>query len=379
MGSLDKLRKAVRPLGALAGLTGAAALVNRSLREKGPLPLDHIGGTRRPWTWRGYDIFVTELGAGPPIFLVHGIYAGACSYEYRNLAPLLAARHRVVAIDLLGCGLSAMPNLDYSCELYVEQIVDALGEFFDGPMTLVGSSLGGAFAIRAALRAADRVAKLVTIAPTGLAGVLDRDPTSVQRAVGGIFRSPLAGETAFNGLASKPSIRWFLRTQSYGDPARITSEIVDHYYAVTHQPGSRYVPAAFVGGGLNIDVARDLPFVEAPLLVIWGDRASATNPSANGHEYVRLARDASLVTIATAGLLPHEEVPQATADAIEAFVDSSGDAGGDASAATRNARIMANHTVPDIFKVTMCVESIRRNSTTNSRIISAAPLSTNSG
>ena len=61
---------------------------------------------------------------------------------------------------------------DYSGELFVEQIVDAIGQLFDGPLTLVGSSLGGAFAIRAATRTADRVTKLVTIAPTGLGGIL---------------------------------------------------------------------------------------------------------------------------------------------------------------------------------------------------------------
>ncbi|MBD5656928.1 MAG: alpha/beta fold hydrolase, partial [Candidatus Eremiobacteraeota bacterium] len=350
MGSLDRLKKTLRPLGALAGLTGAAALVNRSLREQGPLPLDHIGGSRRPWTWRGYDIFVTELGAGSPILLIHGIYAGASSYEFRNLAPLLAERHRVVALDLLGCGLSAMPNLEYSAELFVEQIVDALGEFFDGPMTLIGSSLGGAFAIRAALRAPDRVTKLAVICPTGLAGVLDGEPAPAQRAAGAVFRSPLAGETAFNGLASKVSLRWFLRTQSYGDPVRITNDVIDHYYAVTHQAGARYVPAAFVGGKLNIDVARDLPFVEAPLLVLWGDRASSTNPLEHAPEYVRLARDGRLETIATAGLIPHDEMATATAVAIETFIDAPAQTGGDAVREARTARTMANADVPDIFK-----------------------------
>jgi phosphomannomutase len=350
VGSLDNLRKALRPLGALAGITGAAALVNRSLREQVPLPLDHIGGVRRPWTWRGYDIFVTELGAGPPILLVHGIYAGASCYEFRFLAPLLAKRHRVVVLDLLGCGLSAMPNLNYSAELFVEQIVDALGEFFEGPMTLIGSSLGAAFSIRAALRAPDRVAALCAICPTGLGGVLDRDPTPAQRAFGGLFRTPLAGETAFNGLASKPSIRWFLRKQSYGDPARITDDIVDHYYAVSHQPGARYVPAAFVGGGLNIDVARDLPFVEAPLLVLWGSRASATNPASKAREYVRLARDAQLVVLETAGSIPQEEVPNETAGAVESFLEERPYPGGDALEKDRNADGMAERDVPDIFK-----------------------------
>ena len=319
MGSFEKFRKLIRPLGAI-GLTGAAAiLVNRGLRASGPLPVDHVGGVRRRWQWRGHEIFATELGEGPPVLLVHGIYAGASSYEFRKIAPLLAKRHRVIAFDLLGCGLSEMPDLEYSAELFVEQIVDAMHEFAGEPLTLVASSLGAAFAIRAAARAQERVAHLVLSCPTGL-GILDDEPNGARRAVTALLHSPVAGEAAFNGLASRGSLGWFLRTQSYASPASVSPEVIEHYYAVTHQPGARFVPAYFVGGGLNCDVARDLPFVEAPVLVLWGERASKTSPLEKAHEFVRLAKDAQLVTLSASGLLPLEEEPEKSCEAIEAFV-----------------------------------------------------------
>ena len=308
-----------RSIGAIAGLTGAAALINRGVRSRAPLPIDHFGGTRKSWTWRGYEIFVTELGAGPGVLLVHGIYAGASSFEYRKLAPLLARDHRVVVLDLIGCGLSDMPPMDYSGELFVEQVVDAIGAFFTEPMTLVGSSLGGAFAIRAATRAPDRVAKLVTIAPTGLDGVLENPPTATSRAIESFIRTPVIGESAFNALASRPSLNWFLSEQTYADKASVTPEVLDHFTAVTHQRGARYVAAAFVGQALNVDVAADLPFLKMPMLVLWGDVARATNPVTNAAEYVRLAPEARLETFAGAGLLPHEERPEAVAQSIAAF------------------------------------------------------------
>jgi phosphomannomutase len=344
----------LRPVGALVGLTGAAALVNRSLRT-GPLPVDPIGGTRHAWTWRTYDIFVTELGPDVPapnalpVLLIHGIYAGASSFEFRKIAPLLARNHRVVALDLLGCGLSEMPELVYSPELFVEQIVDALGEFFDGPMALVGSSLGAAFAARAAARCPDRVAALALICPTGLAGVLDADPKPGQRVAGTIFRSPIAGESAWNALAAKPTLRWFLEFQSYAEKTSVTPEIVDNYYAVTHQPGARFVPSYFVGGELNVDLAQDLPFVEAPVLVLWGERASRTNPVANAQEYARLASRGSVATFANSGLLPHEEEPQAAADAIERFLEACGP-GEETPRDTPKAPHMPSRVVPNIFK-----------------------------
>jgi len=326
VGTLERLRKALRPLGAVAGLTGAAALVNRRLRTA-VTPSDHIGGRRRPWNWRGYDIFVTELpgsddASARPILLIHGISPGASSFEYRKLAPVLAQRHRVLAMDLLGCGLSEMPNLAYSAELFVDQIVDALYEFFDGPVTLIGSSLGAAYCIRAALRPQDRIARLVAICPAGLSGVLDRENNLLQRSAASLLRAPLAGETAFNGLASKASLHWFLAHRAYADRASATPEIVDHYYALTHRPGARYVAAQFIGGALNADVARDLPFVDVPLLVLWGDEAAKAHPAGDGAEFVRLARDARLESFADTGMLPHEEAVGAVAASIDAFLNA---------------------------------------------------------
>jgi pimeloyl-ACP methyl ester carboxylesterase len=317
------VKRLVRPLLAGAGLTGALAATNRAL-SNAPLPTNALGGTRRPWTWRGAEIFATEAGQGPPVLLVHGIYAGASSYEYRKLFPLLARRHRVVAFDLIGCGLSDKPRIAYTTELFVEHIADAL-EAFGGdhePAAIVASSLGAAFAIRAAARTSRNVERLAAICPAGLAGTLDKGPSGRGSVMTALFRSPLLGEAAFNALASRASIRWFLEHRVYGDPARVTPEIVEHYYAVTHQPGARYVPAAFVGGALDCDVARDLPFLEIPLRILWGEKAPAFASRASADEFVRLARDAQLVTFAESGLLPHEEEPEAVDAALEPFLET---------------------------------------------------------
>jgi pimeloyl-ACP methyl ester carboxylesterase len=272
-----------------------------------------------PWTWRGYEIFVTEAGAGPPLILTHGVYAGASSFEFRKLAPLLAQTHRVIVFDLLGCGLSAMPDIAYTPELYVDQITDLIAAFTEGPVTLAGSSLGGAFAIQAAARAPQRVAKLIGICPTGLGGVLDEGAGFAQRSFGTLVRAPVLGESAFNGIASNAAIGAFLRARLYANPQAVTKEIVDHFHAVTHQPGARFVTARLLAGDLHCNIARDLPFVAAPFLLLWGERASRADPLSKASEYVRLAKDARLVTFPNSGLLPHEEEPEAVAATIQAF------------------------------------------------------------
>jgi pimeloyl-ACP methyl ester carboxylesterase len=316
------VKKLIRPLAAGAGVTGALAALNRGLRN-GPLPTDALGGRRLRWTWRGFEIFATERGEGPLVVLVHGIYAGASSYEFRKLFPLLAQRHRVVAFDLLGCGLSEMPNISYSAELFTEQIIDALAEFGAEPTMLFGSSLGAAFTIRAAARANARGARLAGRCPPGLGGTLDGPPNGVQRGITSLVRSPLVGEALFNALSSRPSIRYFLEKQTYGDPSEVTPEIIDHYYTVCHQPGARFVPAYFVGGMLNCNVARDLPFVAAPVLIGWGERTPSVSPLSQAGEFLKLAQRGELATFAKSGLLPHEEEPEAVNAALAAFVGAS--------------------------------------------------------
>jgi pimeloyl-ACP methyl ester carboxylesterase len=321
VGDGTTVKKLVRPLLAGAGVTAGVAAANRALSHA-PLPTNALGGTRLPWTWRGHEIFMTQAGTGPLVVLVHGIYAGASSYEFRRLFPLLAQRHRVVAFDLLGCGLSDKPRRAYDADLFVDQIVDALAVVDGGPATVVGSSLGAAFAIRAAVRSAEGIERLAVICPSGLGGALDRPANGSGATLTTLFRTPILGEAMFNVLASKASLRRFLQHRIYADPAQVTDAVVDHYYAVTHQPGARYVPAAFVGGRLDCQIARDLPFLTTPLLVLWGERASAIGPRSNADEFLRLASNARLTTFAASGLLPHEEEPAAGDVAVEAFLSN---------------------------------------------------------
>jgi pimeloyl-ACP methyl ester carboxylesterase len=306
----------MRPFVAGAGAAGALALLNRRLATG--LPINHLGGTGRTWRWREHAIFVTEDGSrdASDVLLVHNPAPHGSSYEYRRLFPLLARRHRVVAFDFLGCGLSDKPNLEYAADLFVDQILDALRELCDGKATVIGSSLGAAYAIRAAAQAPGLVERLVAILPTGTGGVR-------MGALATLMRAPVLGESLHNALASKRALRRFLRRFVYGESSSVTAEVVDAYYAVAHQPGSRFVPAAFFAGRLDCDVARDLPFVEAPLLVIWGKRAKI-NPARNATEYVALAKHAEAEYFVRSALLPHDEEAAAVADRIETFLAGAG-------------------------------------------------------
>jgi pimeloyl-ACP methyl ester carboxylesterase len=58
--------------------------------------------------WRGERIFSRTEGTGEPLLLVHGF--PTASWDWAAVWPRLAARYRVLAIDMIGFGLSAKPR-----------------------------------------------------------------------------------------------------------------------------------------------------------------------------------------------------------------------------------------------------------------------------
>lgn len=90
-------------------------------------------------------------GDGPPVVLLHG--AGGNLVDWSLLASVLAARHRVVAVDLRGHGHSGDGPWEWDCVLGdIAAVVDALG--LEAP-AVVGMSLGGMAAVAWAQRHPD--------------------------------------------------------------------------------------------------------------------------------------------------------------------------------------------------------------------------------
>lgn len=120
----------------------------------------------------GYDLSYHERGArkpGVPVVLVHGLAASSVSWV--RIIPHLARLRRVLALDLPGFGFSQLPpGQDHAT---IPDHVRALVEFLDsgtvqGPVILVGNSLGGWVAAKAARLRPDRVEQLVLVNAAGV-------------------------------------------------------------------------------------------------------------------------------------------------------------------------------------------------------------------
>src|SRR5829696_9552034 len=108
-----KLRTSLLAIGCIGG---GLALYNRRLERGGGQPPNRLGGEVRYYRWRGGDLGYSVAGDGEPLLLVHGVYAGASSFEFRKNLEELSKSFRVYALNLLGCGLSERPSRRYEPE-----------------------------------------------------------------------------------------------------------------------------------------------------------------------------------------------------------------------------------------------------------------------
>lgn len=268
-----------------------------SAPERLPNPL---GGDRREWIWRGQRIAYVERGEGDAIVFLHSIHAAAWNAEWRRTVPQLAG-YRCLALDLLGFGASDRLAVHYSAQLYLQLVHDFLIEVVREPALLVGSSLGGTYAIAIAADHPQLARGVVAIGPAGVSRLIHQGGAGFG-AIETLFRAPALGRLFFSALVSRPSIRFFLKDIYAGG---LDEEAETLYWQSANQPNARYAPAAFVGMQLNWDIRERLAHVECPLLIAWGTKASQT-PYREHTEVLARAPRAEFAAFPS-GDLPHEE------------------------------------------------------------------------
>ena len=107
-----------------------------------------------------------RLGTGDTtLVLLHGY--GESLMSWRAIADRLARRHRVVALDLPGFGLSDKPPHPYDLEATRRRVHDFIGRWTAGPIVIVGHSMGGEIAAAEAIADPVRIVAAVLIAPAG--------------------------------------------------------------------------------------------------------------------------------------------------------------------------------------------------------------------
>ena len=112
--------------------------------------------------------YVTAGNAGTPVLLVHGFPESW--WAFRGVIPILAAEHRVIAVDLPGFGDSGHnPDADYSSTFAAETLRQLIDQLDLEPVHLSGQDIGGVSTFRLAAGHPELIRSYTAI-ETGLPG-----------------------------------------------------------------------------------------------------------------------------------------------------------------------------------------------------------------
>ncbi|MFU8839736.1 MAG: alpha/beta fold hydrolase [Nitriliruptoraceae bacterium] len=260
---------------------------------------------------------------GPALLLSHHFYGSAPTW--RGLTARLEDRHRLVAFDRPGFGLTERPPREawnganpYTREVAARIGWDLLDHLDVDDAVLIGSSAGGTNVLEMARLHPERVRAVVLISPA-ITG--DIGPPSWARPV---LRSPQARAVAprlvrrFAGEIDVGRV-----ASSWADPARATAAVAEPYQRMLQvegwDRGFWEVMTAEARPDLR-EVVRTLP---VPALVIAGEQDRVIRPRWNRRTAEALP-DGRYVELAGCGHTPQEECPEALAREISGFLDEVG-------------------------------------------------------
>ncbi|MBE9116044.1 alpha/beta fold hydrolase [Lusitaniella coriacea LEGE 07157] len=280
------------------------------------------------WQWRGQSIYYVRAGQKhpqrPPLLFVHG-FGGSTDHWRKNIAQL-QEEFEVWAIDLLGFGRSAKPDLQYSGDLWRDQLYDFITEEIGQPVVLAGNSLGGYSTLCVAAQRPSAAAGLVLLncagpftetTPPPPPNPLKQQFSQIARS---IFLQPWASFLLFQYLRQPSTIRKTL-LKVYLDPKMVTDQLVEDIYRPSCDKGADRVFASVfkTPQGEKNDIL--LQQLQCPLLMLWGEGDPWMKVRERGSKFRQYYPNLSEHYL-QAGHCPHDETPKQVNELIRSWVES---------------------------------------------------------
>lgn len=259
---------------------------------------------------RGLRWHVQVMGEGPALVLLHG--TGAATHSWRDVAPLLARTHQVVAMDLPGHGFTATPfnNTDFSLPNVARGISDLLQTLDISPAAYIGHSAGAAIAVRMTLDGASAPGGIVGInaALLPFPGPLGPLAPFLART---LFYNPFS-LGLFSYRADQPhTISDLMRSTG----STLDEKGLDFYQRLFRSRDHLKATVALMAHWDLETLRRDLPKLSAPLTLIVGAKDRAV-PPLGADSVARMVKHARIVPAPGLGHLAHEEAPGAVVEMI---------------------------------------------------------------
>lgn len=283
------------------------------------LPVDTdppmLGRARRAAVM-GTTVAWGELGAGPPVVLLHGLYD--THRAWRRVAPLLAEHFRVLMPDLCGSGWSGRPDAPYTLSWHAQVISEWMETVGVAKAHVCGHSYGGGVAQWMLLQARSRIDRLALVDPGGLG----REVVVWLRLVGFPVLGRRVTPLVLRHLMPRILELW---PAAFGDMEREEREALVEMSRIpgTDRAFQRTVESVINLSGQYMQTMQhahevsDMP----PMALFWGSQDPII-PVRHGEEIVARAEGITLTTYQGCGHFPHLGAPAAFArDLVDFLTD----------------------------------------------------------
>ncbi|WP_375481147.1 alpha/beta fold hydrolase [uncultured Jatrophihabitans sp.] len=227
----------------------------------------------------GIETFYLEAGPvdAPTVVLVHGL--SATNASMLPLIPALSGTHRVLAPDLPGHGGTEATGAAHAARYLGDWLTDFIRQTCDGPVVLVGNSLGGRTCLEAALNSPAEVRGLVLLCPAVAFRKLRQLVPFVRIVPDEIAALPvrIPRRMAMRGL------RGLFADPSRIPPAWLEAAIDEFVRVITIRANRLATFSALRHIYLDQPFGEQgfwdrLPALTPPALFIWGDRDTLVPP-----------------------------------------------------------------------------------------------------
>ena len=267
-------------------------------------------------TLRGLH-YVTAGEAGTPVLLVHGFPESW--WAFHKLIPLLAAEHRVIAVDLPGFGDSATEPGEYTSAAFAASLRELIAHLDLGPVHLTGQDISGISTFRLAVEHPELIRSFSAI-ETALPGFGMEALADV--ANGGMWHVGFLGAPGIPEMLLAGREREFLAGYAFpamsGTPGAVSDRDIDEFTRVYSRPDGLRGTAGFYGSMLaEGDEIKELVAqgrLTMPVLAIDGGTGDFTR-----HTLAQVAEDVTTAKLDGVGHLVAMEAPEALAATLLGF------------------------------------------------------------
>jgi len=291
------------------------------------------------WKWKNFEITWSlskkSYENNINILLIHGF--GASKKHWRYNQDFLGKTFNCYAIDLLGFGESSQPkallnyethkknSIKYSFDLWSNQISSFCSEVIKSPVYLVGNSIGGVIALKAAeiLQDECKGAILIDCAQRTMddkrLNKSDILMNLFRPIIKTLVRQRIISNTLF-ARAANPKIIKKILEQAYPSGKNIDAELIEILYKPSRRKNSKEAFRGFINLFDDYLAPDLLNKVNIPIQLIWGEKDPWESLDEAKEWKKKFSNITRLDIIKGAGHCPHDEEPEKTNQLICEFL-----------------------------------------------------------